>query len=179
MKGDPCVYSGTSHSLKTDFLEPHDPKFTSCTPVPGQHKSLRKQTQSPRGSWRVSDLQVLTLLWECRLKTTPPALPESVPGVADQHTKPTPWKPHLFSRAGGVAQLGTRTKGDGGGSMHQRFLPMPVIAMEITDRDRLGLIYQQCIFYLEQKYWSEGSTQPYLKNRLVWLTAQPAPGDGE
>jgi len=44
---------------------------------------------------------------------------------------------------------------------------------------RLGLICQRHIFDLEQKYWSEGGTQPYLKNRLGWFSAQPAPGDGE
>lgn len=63
--------------------------------------------------------------------------------------------------------------------MHKEFLPMPVIAMEITDHDSLDLTYQQHIFDLEQKYWSEGYRQPYLKNRLGWLTGQPAPGDGE
>lgn len=124
-------------------------------------------------------MQVQILLWERGLKTTPSALPELVPGAADQHAKPTPWKPHLFSRAGDVAQQGTRTAGDGAGSVHQRFLPLPVVATEIADRDRLGLIYQQRIFDLEQKYWSEGGTQPYLKNRLGWLTARPAPGDAE
>lgn len=153
-KGDPCIYLGTSHSLKTNFLELPDPQFTHCTP--GQHKSLRKQTRSPWGSWRVSDLQVQTLLWECRLKTTPSVFPEPAPGAAGQHAKPTPWEPHLLSRAGDVARQGTRTEGDGAGSMHQRFLPMPVVAMAITDRDRLGLIYQRRIFDLEQKYWSEG-----------------------
>lgn len=42
----------------------------------------------------------------------------------------------------------------------------PVVSLEITDRDRLGLICQQCMLDLEQKYWSEGGGRPYLKNRL-------------
>lgn len=41
-----------------------------------------------------------------------------------------------------MAQWGTRTEGDGAGSMNQRLLPMPVVAMVITDYDRLDLIYQ-------------------------------------
>lgn len=57
--------------------------------------------------------------------------------------------------------------------------PMPVTATGITDRDSLGLTHQQHRFDLEQKYWSEGGRQPYLRNWLGWLTAQPAPADGE
>ena len=78
-KGDPCIYLGTLHSLKTNFLAAHDPQFTCCTPVPGQHKPLRQQTQSPWGSWRVSDLQVQTLLWECRLKSSPRCITRASP----------------------------------------------------------------------------------------------------
>lgn len=141
-KGDLCIYLGTLHSLKTNFLAAHDPQFTCCTPVPGQHKPLRKQTQSPWGSWRVSDLQVQTLLWECRLKSSPCCVTRASPWGCRPARQTHPWKPHLFSRAGGMAQWGTRTEGDGAGSMHQRLLPMPVVAMVITDYDRLDLIYQ-------------------------------------
>lgn len=121
-------------------------------------------------------MQVQTSLWECRWKTKPLLRSQSRPlGLQDQHTKPTPWKLHLSLRAGAAAQPGLGTDRDGTGSAHQWLLPVPVVAMEITARDRLGFIYQQRIFDLEQKYWSEGGTQPHLKNRLGWLTAR----DGE
>lgn len=103
---------------------------------------------------------------------TPPVFPELAPGAAGPAHQTHPWKLQLSLWAGAAAQPGLGTDGDGTGSVHQRLLPMPVVEMEIIARDRPGFIYQQCIIDLEQKYWSEGGTQLYLKNRLGWLTAQ-------
>lgn len=115
VKGDPCIYLGTSHSLKTNFLEPRDPQFTCLHTSPRTAQASAEANTKPPGLLEGFRLASTNTALGMQVKNNHPlpVLPEPVPGAADQHVKTIPWKSRLFS--GGVAQQGDKDQRGRGG----------------------------------------------------------------